>query len=90
MWWAHPGFTRINIELTPEQMRFRRTPTFLTLHVFRGVFDRRANPSSVRLSPDVADTLRKSQCVSGVVGAVVGALHPIWCLSRERRRAESW
>jgi hypothetical protein len=31
---------------------------------------------SLRPSPDVAETLRKSHRVSGLVGAVVGALHP--------------
>jgi hypothetical protein len=31
---------------------------------------------SLRLSPDVAETLRKSHRVSGLVGAVLGALHP--------------
>jgi hypothetical protein len=76
MWWAHPGFTRINIELTILTNEIEENPDLLDVARVSGVFDRRANPSSVRLSPDVADTLRKSQCVSGVVGAVVGALHP--------------
>ena len=31
---------------------------------------------SLRPSPTVAETLRKSHHVSGLVGAVVGALHP--------------
>jgi hypothetical protein len=31
---------------------------------------------SLRPSPDVAETLRKSHRVSRLVGAVVGALHP--------------
>jgi hypothetical protein len=59
-WWAHLEFTGINIELT-----------ILTLHVFLRVLERRANPSSVRPSPDVAETLELSLGVSAVVGAVV-------------------
>ena len=43
---------------------------------------------SVRLSPDVAETLNRSHDVSELVGAVVGALHPHYCVPQDQRRRD--
>jgi hypothetical protein len=85
-WWAHLEFTRINIGLTRLFKKIEETPTFLTLHVFLGVLDRRANPSLVRPSPDVAATL--GTVSQGWRARWWAHFIPVRHLSGERPRAE--
>jgi hypothetical protein len=59
----------------------------LTLHVFLGVLERSANPSSVRPSPDVAESLELSLGVSAVEGAVAAHFIHYYGVYRDERVA---
>ena len=82
-WWAHFEFTRINITPTIFPKKIEDLLEILESAWLSAIVDQMTRPAHGAAVSKLAETLRKSQRVSRLVGAVVGAPGP---LGRRARR----